>query len=136
MDINNALFAIALGAGGYLVANFWMVPLLDYRRAKKKVAVNVVYYANVLGNRELNEFGDERRREGASEVRRNASELVGCYSQLPWWYRRYLQIVSEEPKTASKGLIGMSNANDQVLASRFANEVAVALRMGNLESGD
>ena len=111
------------------MTNFWMAPLLNYIQAKKNVAKDIIFYANVLGQDNLTELGETRRREGRDKVRADAAELGGCYALLPGWYRKYLEKVGENPKEAIKGLIGLSNADKVELSMRFTKEAAQALRM-------
>ncbi len=129
MNFAEILLAIAVGIGGYLAANFWMVPILKYVQAKKKVARDITYYGNVLGHDNLNETGQEHRRQGKDAIREDAAELLSCYSILPWWYRKYLDFVNENPKAASKGLIGLSNSDDFDTSMQFTKQATEALRM-------
>ncbi len=111
------------------MTNFWMAPLLNYIQAKKKVAKDIIFYANVLGHGNLSELGDARRREGQDEGRADAADLGACYALLPSWYRKYLELVGESPKDAISGLIGLSNADKVELSMRFTKQAAQALRM-------
>jgi len=129
MNVTEILLAIAIGAGGYLAANFWMAPILKYVQAKKKVARDITYYGNVLGHDNLNEAGQEQRRQGRDAIREDAAELLSCYSLLPWWYRKYLDIVNEDPKDATKGLIGLSNSDDFNTSMQFTKQATKALRL-------
>ena len=129
MNVTEILLAIAIGAGGYLAANFWMAPILKYVQAKKKVARDITYYGNVLGHDNLNEAGQEQCRQGKDAIREDAAELLSCYSVLPWWYRKFLDIVNENPKEASKGLIGLSNSDSIELSIQFTKQAVKALRM-------
>ena len=129
MNLTDILLAIAIGAGGYLAANFWMVPILKYAQAKKKIAKDITYYGNVLGHDNLNEAGVQHRRQGKDAIRADAAELLSCYSILPWWYRKYLDFVNENPKEASKGLIGLSNSDDFDTSLQFTKQATKALRM-------
>jgi len=129
MNFAEILLAIAVGIGGYLATNFWMAPVLKYVQAKKKVVKDITYYGNVLGNDNLNEAGQEHRRQGRDAIREDAAELLSCYSLLPWWYRKYLDIVNEDPKDATKGLIGLSNSDDFNTSMQFTKQATKALRL-------
>ena len=133
MDLKSLIFAVAVGGGGYMVTNFWMAPLLNYIQAKKNVAHDIVFYANVLGLTNLSELGEARSREGKESMRRNAAELGACYALLPIWYRKFLEIVGEKPTSAVKALIGLSNANDQELCFQFTKTPTESLRMRSTE---
>ena len=129
MDLKSLILAVAVGGGGYMVTNFWMAPLLNYIQAKKKVAHDIVFYANVLGQANLNKLGQERSREGKDEIRRNAAELGACYVLLPFWYRKFLELVGEKPRSAVKALTGLSNSDDWELSFKFTKTVTESLRM-------
>ena len=129
MNFTEILLVTAAGIGGYPATNFWMAPVLKYVQAKKKVARDITYYGNVLGHDNLNEAGQEQRRQGKDAIREDAAELLSCYSVLPWWYRKFLDIVNENPKEASKGLIGLSNSDSIELSIQFTKQAEKALRM-------
>lgn len=129
MDLKSLIFAVAVGGGGYMVANFWMAPLLNYIQAKKKVAHDIVFYANVLGLTNPSELAQARIREGKDSIRRNSAELGACYALLPNWYRKFLEMVGEKPTSAVKALIGLSNTDDQELCFQFTKTATESLRM-------
>lgn len=106
-----------------------MAPLLNYIQAKKNVARDIMFYANVLGQDNLSELGEARRREGQDKVRDDAAELGACHALLPSWYRKYLELVGERPKDAIKGLIGLSNADKIEMSVQFTKQAREALRM-------
>ena len=123
------LLAIVIGAGCFLVVNFWMKPLLNYIDAKEKVASDIAYYANVLGNDDVSERFKNRQIKGISVIQRNAADLISCYYVLPWWYRTYLDFVGESPTDAAKGLIRLSKSDKYKTSIQITAQVAKALRM-------
>ncbi len=135
MYIIPILLAIVVGAGGFLVIHFWMLPLLNYIDAKKRVASLIVYYANVLGDGYLSEDAKIRPIGGTSASQRNAANLMSCYYVLPRWYRTYLGFVGENPTDAARGLIGLSTSDESKTSSQFTALAAKALRMQKVVEG-
>jgi len=125
-----ALFLGILGGGAsYLVINFWMNPLLRYLDIKHQVTSDLVFYANVIDARGLNEEMQNKRRERQDQNRKHAAEIRASYYRLPWWYRRYLKYVGEDPICASTRLIGLSNSSDTVPGENFIPSLRKCLRI-------
>jgi hypothetical protein len=105
------LLSVFLGAMGYLVATFWMAPILRYHEIRHEVTADVIYYRNAIAptpnDTEMQQRYDARR--GAN--RKHAAELVACYNRLPWWYTKLLKFKHEEPMNAAPMLIGLSNVS-------------------------
>ena len=75
-----ALFLGILGGGAsYLVINFWMNPLLRYLDIKHQVTSDLVFYANVIDARGLNEEMQNKRRERQDQNRKHAAEIRASY---------------------------------------------------------
>ena len=102
---------VFLGAMGYLVATFWMSPILRYHDVRHEVTADIIYYRNAISptpdNAEMQQRYDARR--GAN--RKHAAELAACYQRLPWWYKKLLKYRHEEPMNAVPMLIGLSNVS-------------------------
>ena len=120
---------IIAGGAGYLVVKFWMEPLLRYVKIKHEVASDLIFYANVIDATNLNEEMQDRKRHRQESNRRHAAEIRACYYSLPIWYRFYLKKVGEDPISASKALIGLSNSNEYVHGENFIDRLGKALRM-------
>ena len=118
-----------MGAGSYLVVNFWMNPLLRYLEIKHQVTSDLVYYANVIDATGLNEEMKERRLERQRNNRRHAAEIRAAYYRLPRWYRAYLRRVSEDPVSASKNLIGLSNSSQVLPGDPYVTKLLEVLRI-------
>lgn len=91
---------------GYLIATFWVRPILRYRDIKYQVASDLVFFANAIGSQ------TNRALERMDANRRRAADLAAINGELPSWYRWWLTKHHEDPKQASKELIGLSNAPD------------------------
>ena len=105
------LLSVFLGAMGYLIATFWMAPILRYHEIRHEVTADVIFYRNAISptpdNVEMQQRYDARR--GAN--RKHAAELVACYHRLPGWYKMFLKYRHEEPMNAVPMLIGLSNVS-------------------------
>lgn len=120
--------SIVAGAAGYLIVTFLIQPILKYREIKYRVAADLVFFANALDLEKLNGSLREDTLKRMENNRRCASELEAIYSDLPWWYRWWLQRRNENPKEASKGLIGLSNSMNRRDARDFEKDVKKNLR--------
>jgi hypothetical protein len=119
---------IAAGAAGYLIVTFWVQPILKYREIKRRVREDLVFFGNA---RDLYKQGGEIRQDTMTRMkqnRRSASELGAIYSDLPWWYRRWLRCRKENPREAVKELIGLSNSTDWRDAEDYERSVKKYLR--------
>ena len=105
------LLSIAAGALGYLIATFWVRPILRYRNTRSNIVSDLIYFANAI---ELQKLDGSLREDALARKdvnRRHAAELRAAYSELPRWYRYCLRARREEPTAASSELIGLSNAS-------------------------
>lgn len=129
LDLVSVALGAAAGGISYLVVHFWMKPLLRYLDIKHEVTSDLVFYANVINAEGLNEEMQQRHRERREQNRKHAAEIRASYYRLPWWYRRYLALVKEDPVASSKALIGLSNTNDYELGDRHTAELLRSLRI-------
>jgi len=112
-----ALFSFIAGASGYVIVRFWMIPILRYRRIKRRLL-------KALGDlfRELPEGNDQppKARLGKKRVqdmRRLAMQLVELNDHdLPYWYRLVLLTRKESALNASEAIMRLENlpTNEQV----------------------
>ena len=127
------LFSLIAGGSGYLIATFWMNPIMRYLQIRHEVTSDLIFYANVmheclLGDR-LQERADERRVSN----RKHASEIAACYYRLPWWYKKYfLEKRHEDPLMASKNLIGLSNSSNETYTGHVS-ALKSALNLNDLD---
>lgn len=75
------------------------------------MTADLIYFANVIDTDLLNDRLKERHHAGVETYRRHAAEIAACYYRLPCWYRCILKRRAEDPVTASKNLIGLSNCS-------------------------
>jgi len=123
------LIGIIAGGASYLIVQFWMNPLLRYLSIKHEVTSDLVFYANVINADGLNKKMQERHRERQDQNRKHASEIRASYYRLPWWYKRYLSFVKEDPVGASKALIGLSNTSEYDLGDQHTKQLIKCMRI-------
>lgn len=110
-EVGTLLLSLVAGGCGYLVVTFWMSPILRYLQIRHDVTSDLIFFANVTDSSNINDRLKERREVGLEKYRRHAAEIAACYYRLPRWYRAILDRRGEDPLTASKNLIGLSNSS-------------------------
>jgi len=87
------------GSFGYILFQFWLRPMLRYRRIKRRI----VSALTDLSHRPAAPAGRPE------DLRRLAADLNACYSeQLPDWYQLLLKKRSEDPLKAAAGLMKLA----------------------------
>ena len=94
MDINliTALIGIAAGAFGYWFATFAVQPILRFREIRHRIHSEFIYYAQVVNANRLNEEMQALHRERILANRKSSAQLSAAYIELPFWFRRYLNV--------------------------------------------
>jgi hypothetical protein len=123
------LLGIGAGAVGYLIATFWVQPILRYREIKYRDAADLVFFANALDLQKQDGTLREDTLQRKDSNRRCAAELNAICSSLPFWYRWMLKKQNENPIEASKDLLGLSNSSDRDEAQDLIKDVKNNLRM-------
>lgn len=109
-EVGILLLSLTAGGCGYLIVTFWMFPILRYLQIRHDVTADLIFFANVIDPSFVNDLLKERHEAGSDSYRRHAAEIAACYYRLPCWYRVILKRRGEDPLTASKNLIGLSNS--------------------------
>lgn len=124
-----SLLSIAAGAFGYLIATFWVRPILRYRNIRSSVIEDLVFFANAVELQKLDGSlrDDALARKDAN--RRRAAELGAVLSELPSWYRCLLRVRTENPGAASSELIGLSNSSNRREAKEYVARIERHLRL-------
>jgi hypothetical protein len=107
------LIGLASGGIGYLAMTFWFKPIIKYLEVRHEVTSDLTFFANVMYENNINKDLVKRAKNRHVHNRKHASELIACFYRLPFWYKWLLKIRSECPMTASKNLIGLSNASNE-----------------------
>lgn len=125
-----ALISFILGLLGYIIIRFWILPIGRYSRIKRRLASDIGALLDMLqADRPQNNEGAHIQDRGVS-VRRHCSDLISIYqSELPYWYRLYLESKKERPLEASKFAMRLANTRKPEHALRQVNEIKRLLRI-------
>jgi hypothetical protein len=127
MDVLTLLLSLIAGGIGYLLVTFWMQPIQRYHQIRHEVTSDLIFYANVLDPKWVNDRLKERHEAGSESHRKHAAEIAACYYRLPPWYRAILKKRGEDPLTASKNLIGLSNCDSSSAADPHVDKLKKSL---------
>ncbi len=128
-EIWAAIVAAVLGALGYLAATFWFRPILRYLDAKQKISSDLIFYANVITDKDLNEEMRRRYWARVESDRRNSADLYAHFESLPGWYLWRLKLLGEAPLEAKDELMGLSNTREWKIASERIAKIIRVLRL-------
>lgn len=104
-----ALISFSLGAAGYIVFRFWLLPIGRYRRIKDQITESMVHHELKLTRENAFQLSPDQ-----SETCRKQSVALtdAYYGELPHWYRMVLANRKESPDDASKNLLALSGIRD------------------------
>jgi len=123
------LLGLFLGGAGYIATNFWFLPLLRYIQLRHDITYSLIFFGNAINPENVCDMLKRRYEERIETNRRHAAEIAACYYRLPFWYRFYLRVVCENPITASKNLIGLSNCSNDSNAGVHIENIKRSLRI-------
>ena len=123
MGIDTSLL-IAAGASfiagliGYIIVRLWIVPILRYTMARRKLDRDLRQYQTLVSQQSSPETNHRYQRQQADDIalsaRRHAMKLVSCYTkEIPYWYRLLLDSRQESPSEASGLLTNISKIKDE-----------------------
>jgi hypothetical protein len=121
--MQSLLIGLAAGAIGYLCVTFHFQPILRFREIRERVHSDLIYFADATNADALNDDMKERMWARVSADRRHSSDLRAVYVSLPWWYRKWLAIRSQDPIQAARDLMGLSNTFDHDDAALRAKRI-------------
>jgi len=104
-----SLIGFSLGAAGYIVFRFWLLPIGRYQRIKDQITENIRHHELKLTNENAFQLSPDQ-----SEICRKQSVALtdAYYDDLPRWYRMVLINRKESPDDASKNLLTLSGIRD------------------------
>ena len=105
------------GVFGYIIARFWVKPILGYSIAKHKLDAQLTLYLDRLPDAKEtcgNDGADPSIGEDALRLARRLSmDLVTSYNEkVPYWYRLFLDSRQESPVKASGLLTNINKIKD------------------------
>jgi hypothetical protein len=120
-----ATISFGLGAFGYVLFRFFLLPIRRYRRMKAGVR-SLLTRAAAAGT-----FGGQE----AEEIRKLAADISTCYyDELPVYYRLQLTRRNERPIEASQMLMAFSGMKQPEHIRKKANDILEALRCTGKEA--
>ncbi|BBO80065.1 hypothetical protein [Desulfosarcina ovata] len=121
------------GVLGYIIARFWIKPIVRYNIAKRKLDHHLGVYLNMIDD--LAQTPKKQAgiiQETLRTARKHGMDLVSCYSSdLPYWYRLLLESRQESPTEASGLLTNLSKMRDR---QQIETRIAEARNKLNLKS--
>jgi hypothetical protein len=124
--IAGALFGFGVGAAGYVIVKYWILPIRDYKRLKSAIEKDVALYTNSIAQGNWNS-GDKKRFKNTKKA---VSDLNDTYDfDLPVWYKIILRRRGESPKEAEKHLMGLADTKDASHAEKRLEKAKAALSM-------
>ena len=129
MELLAVLIGIIAGAAGYMITTFWVQPILRYRELKYQAASELMFFANAVEAEKLDGTPRPDSAERKQSNRRCAAALLSIYSELPFWYRKWLAYREENPIAASAELFHLSNTDSREEVKTCQANVRTALRL-------
>ena len=125
-----AIISFVSGSLGYIILQFWIRPILGYRKIKNKVALTIKFYYKSKNNKDIGEKIKSQMKEWSKTNRQNSVELSESYNEnLPNWYKMFLDSRGESPIDASKHLMILSNTNNYEHAEKHIEGIKNYLKM-------
>jgi hypothetical protein len=125
-----ALISFLAGLLGYIIARYWLRPIGLYRKHKRRLALDLEFYAVALSRSGPRAIEDQRVLARLQSARKALSDLLSAYdNELPHWYRLVLAKRSESPVAASQPLMALANIRNPEHAAKRLKEVRQILRI-------
>ena len=127
-----AIISFVSGFLGYIILQFWIRPILGYRKIKNKVALTIKYYCKSKNNKDIGEKIklQMKEKEWGKANRQNSVELSASYNEnLPNWYKMLLDSRGESPIDASKHLMILSNTRNYGHMEKHMKEIKNYLKI-------
>jgi hypothetical protein len=103
--IIGSLIGFSLGAAGYIIVRFWILPIRRYQRIKQEIADMIRHHELKLSGEKNYQLSPEQ----SENCRKQSVALTDAYyDDLPHWYRMVLTNRKESPDDASKNLLALS----------------------------
>ncbi|MEA1900295.1 MAG: hypothetical protein U9N47_05955, partial [Thermodesulfobacteriota bacterium] len=125
-----AIISFISGSFGYIILQFWVRPILGYRKIKNKVALTIKYYNKSKDDKDIGEKIKSQMKEWSKANRQNSVELSASYNEnLPNWYKMLLDSRGESPIDASRHLMVLSNIRNYYHAEKHIEGIKKYLKI-------
>jgi len=105
------------GVIGYIIARFWVKPIVRYTITKRKIRRDLSNYLALIEMKESTNGNHSTAMSGdvmLKKSRKNTIELASCYTEeIPYWYRLLLDSRGVSPVEASGLLTNLSKIRDK-----------------------
>ncbi len=121
-----SLIGFSLGAAGYIIFRFWLLPIRRYQRIKGQITESIGHHELKLSSEKTFQLSPEQ-----SEICRKQSVLLtdAYYDDLPHWYRMVLANRKESPDDASKNLLALSSIRNPDHARNRIHNIKMSLNL-------
>jgi hypothetical protein len=125
-----AIISFLLGVFGYIITQFWMRPILRYRKIKHRIASDLKWYLEAQGQ-EIKDKNAQKQFKAKGEIIRGyCTVLTDSFSDdLPHWYKLLLESRHESPMDASKHLMALANIRNAEHAQNRLNQITDSLNL-------
>jgi len=112
-----------LGASGYFIVKFWIIPIFRYKKIKQGILQSLSFYNN-RSVEKIIEPDTQQLKDISGKLRQYAAQLTTCYNEsLPYKYKLYLNGSNESPLEASKALMALANIKQMDHAIKRADSI-------------
>jgi hypothetical protein len=121
-----SILGFSLGAAGYIIFRFWLLPIRRYRLTKDRITQNLNLWEAMLSG----EDSFKPTAEMTENCRKHAVALTDAYyDDLPPWYRMVLTNRKESPDEATKSLQALSGIKDPDHAQKRIQTIKTRLHL-------
>ena len=121
-----ALIGCSLGAAGYIIFRFWLLPIGRYQRIKDRITESIRHHELKISGEKTFQLSSDQ----AEILRKQSVALTDAYyDDLPHWYRMVLTNRKESPDDASKSLLALSGIRDPDHASNRILNIKKSLNL-------
>jgi hypothetical protein len=104
------VFSFLMGACGYIIVRFWIIPISRYRRAKRRLRGHLTAYRRLLPGDDAARLKGPVSRKTVRDIRRWGVKLADLHDEaLPYWYRLVLMTRKESPREATEPILRLEN---------------------------
>ena len=125
-----ALLSFIAGCLGYIIVQFWILPVIRYKRIKRKISKTILDYSEATTSERKDATPGAPFRDIMKSIRQCSVELSEIYNNdLPHWYKMILANRSETPIDASKHLMALGNIRNGNHAEKHLHEIKTDLKI-------
>ncbi len=124
-----AIISFVIGACGYIIVRFWIIPIVRYKRCKMKLRTQLEKMFQKLPDSTDNKnYKKMLSKKRLQEIRRLSVKLVEIHdADLPYWYRLILMTRKESPLNATEPILKLENMQTPGQARKCAEQICTSL---------